>query len=781
MGPRLRGDDVVRNALRVLIFAFAAVLFVLAAAPLEAAETITAIEIVGNRTVAADAVRAHVKLVQGNPYDAAKADQSIKALFATGLFAHVSIERRGTSVVVKVAENPIVEHVYLEGNAAVDKAKLEEQIQLKPRARYTAAKGHADALRLREHYRRLGRLATAVEPSVTYQSDGRVEVTYVIKEGEVTKVDSIGFVGNRAFTASQLRDVISTSQSGWFDVLKSAAFYDPERINQDKDMLRRHYLKQGFPDARVVSAEAVQNAQGTGYVITFTVEEGERFTFAPATVEASLRGADTAKLQDLVSVKPGGAYSQDAIEKSVEKMTLALSEQGLAFAQVKTIPKRDNAGHSIAIAFRVEEGPRIYVERIDIVGNQKTKDFVIRREFRVVEGDAVNAFMIERGRKRVQALGFFKSVSLKKQPGSAPDKVTIVIDVVEDQSIDFGIGVGYSTSEGVVGDISIADRNLFGNGQSLRLKLSGSLTRLQADLGFTEPHFLGSNVAAGFDLFYKDVDYTTQASYKSQRIGGDLRARYPISDEWSVGVNYTFARNKIYDVGENASAAIKEAVPGWPNDTSNTYYTSSVGYSLVYDTRDDKKRPSSGVYYTIAQDLAGLGGDVRYIRSVGEARAYYAVTDDITAVGRATGGFIGGWGGQDVRLLDLFYKGNETVRGFATAGIGPRDTLSANQDALGGKMFYATTAEVLFQIPGVPQDIGLRGAVFADAGSLWGLNSTAAKQPGAVGNTPSLRASVGVGLAWDSPIGALRADYAIPIAKQPYDKTQPFSFGLMPF
>jgi outer membrane protein insertion porin family len=781
MGPRLRGDDVVRNALRVLIFALAAVLFVLAAAPLEAAETITAIEIVGNRTVAADAVRAHVKLVQGNPYDAAKADQSIKALFATGLFAHVSIERRGTSVVVKVAENPIVEHVYLEGNAAVDKAKLEEQIQLKPRARYTAAKGHADALRLREHYRRLGRLATAVEPSVTYQSDGRVEVTYVIKEGEVTKVDSIGFVGNRAFTASQLRDVISTSQSGWFDVLKSAAFYDPERINQDKDMLRRHYLKQGFPDARVVSAEAVQNAQGTGYVITFTVEEGERFTFAPATVEASLRGADTAKLQDLVSVKPGGAYSQDAIEKSVEKMTLALSEQGLAFAQVKTIPKRDNAGHSIAIAFRVEEGPRIYVERIDIVGNQKTKDFVIRREFRVVEGDAVNAFMIERGRKRVQALGFFKSVSLKKQPGSAPDKVTIVIDVVEDQSIDFGIGVGYSTSEGVVGDISIADRNLFGNGQSLRLKLSGSLTRLQADLGFTEPHFLGSNVAAGFDLFYKDVDYTTQASYKSQRIGGDLRARYPISDEWSVGVNYTFARNKIYDVGENASAAIKEAVPGWPNDTSNTYYTSSVGYSLVYDTRDDKKRPSSGVYYTIAQDLAGLGGDVRYIRSVGEARAYYAVTDDITAVGRATGGFIGGWGGQDVRLLDLFYKGNETVRGFATAGIGPRDTLSANQDALGGKMFYATTAEVLFQIPGVPQDIGLRGAVFADAGSLWGLNSTAAKQPGAVGNTPSLRASVGVGLAWDSPIGALRADYAIPIAKQPYDKTQPFSFGLMPF
>src|SRR5581483_579855 len=483
----------------------------------------------------------------------------------------------------------------------------------------------------------------------------------------------------------------------------------------------------------------------------------------------------------LVAVNPGSPYSQEAIEKSVEKMTLALSDQGQAAAQVRPVPKRDAAGRTIAVAFRIEEGPRIYVERIDIVGNQKTKDYVIRREFKVAEGDVVNAFLIERGRKRVQRLGFFKSVALHKQPGSGPDKVVLTIEVVEDDTKNVSFGVGYSTTEGIVGDIALSERNLFGNGQTASVKLAGSLTRLQAELGFTEPHFLGSNVAAGFDLFYKDIDYTTQASYKSQKVGGDLRARYPISDEWSVGVNYAFTRNTLYDVGSNASAAIKEAVPGWPGSTSSTYYTSSVGYSLAYDTRDDKKRPSSGVYYSVAQDLAGLGGDVRYIRSVGELRGYYPVSDEITAVGRATGGMISGWGGQDVRLLDLFYKGGETVRGFAVAGIGPRDTLSANQDALGGTMFYSTTAELLFQIPGVPQELGLRGAVFADAGSLWGLNSTAAKQPGAVGSTPALRASVGMGLAWDSPIGALRADYAFPLVKQPYDKTQAFSFGLMPF
>src|SRR5215468_2373588 len=764
-----------------LLIALVMLLLGFLALPLHAAETITAIEIRGNRTVDADLVRSHVKLARGDAYDAAKVSQSIKALFATGLFAHVTIERRGTRLLVNVAENPIVSSVSLEGNAAIDKAKLEEQVQLKPRARYTDAKGHADALRLRELYRRLGRLATTVEPSVTYQSDGRVEVTYVIKEGDVTKVDAIRFVGNRALSEAQLRDVISTSQSGWFDILRSAAFYDPERIEQDKDLLRRHYLKQGFPDARVVAAEAVQKPQGTGYTITFTVEEGERFTFAPATVVSSLRGADPEKLRELVAVKPGNAYSQEAIEKSVEKMTLALSDQGLAFAQVKPVPQRDAEGHTIAIAFQVEEGPRIYVERIEIVGNKKTQDFVIRREFRVAEGDAVNAFLIERGRRRVQALGFFKSVALKRRAGSAPDKVIITIEVVEQETINVGIGVGYSTSEGIVGDLSLSENNLFGSGQSLGVKLSGSLVRLQAELGFTEPHFLGTNVAGGFDLFYKDVDYTQQASYMSQKIGGDLRLRYPLSDEWSAGVNYTFVRSTLYNVGDQASLAIKEAVPGYPNTTSSTYYTSSVGYSLAYDTRDNKKRPTSGVYYTIAQDLAGVGGDVRYIRSVGELRAYYPVTDEITAVGRATGGVIGGWGGQDVRLLDLFNMGGESVRGFATAGIGPRDVLSANQDALGGKMFYATTAELLFQLPGVPQDLGLRGAVFADAGSLWGVNGTAATLPGLAGNTAAPRASVGIGLAWDSPIGALRADYAVPLVKQPSDKLQPFSFGLMPF
>jgi outer membrane protein insertion porin family len=746
-----------------------------------AADAVTAVEVEGNRTVGADSIRSHLRLGNGGTVTPGQIDQALKSLFATGLFSDVRIDRKGPRLLVRVTENPVIASITFQGNANADKSRLEPLIALKAHARYTAAKAHADAVKVRDFYRSQGRLATEVEPKVTPRTDGQVELVFAVKEAEVTKVDNIVFLGNRSFSERQLRDVITTSQSGWFDILKTAAFYDPERIKQDQDLLRQFYLKSGFPDVRVATTDAAKNAQGTGYSITFTIEEGERYSFGPTTIQSGIAKVETASLQSSVSIKPGSTYNAEEVEKSLERMTLALSDQGHASANVRMVPKRDETSRTITMSIEVQEGTPIYVERIEVAGNAQTKDFVIRRELRFAEGDPVNAFILERARKRVQALGFFKKVTLKKKTGSSSDRVIITVEVVEDDTRNLAFGAGYSTSEGIVGDISVTERNLFGNGQALRVKLTGSAVRFQAEVGFTEPHLLGSNFAGGFDLFYKDTDYTTQSSYKSQRLGGDLRLGYQITDEWSGSVNYTFSRNTIYDVGANASAAIKEAVPGFPNVSSNTYDTSSVGYALAYDTRNNKRRPTEGVYFTLSQDLAGVGGDVRYLRSQGEARGYYPVSDTITAAGRASGGVIGGWGGQDVRLLDLFYRGSESVRGFAFSGIGPRDTLSANQDALGGRMYFATTAELLFQIPGVPQDFGLRGAVFADAGSLWGANTTAAALPGLAGNALAPRASVGMGLAWDSPLGALRADYAFPIVKQPYDKTQAFSFGLSPF
>jgi outer membrane protein insertion porin family len=749
-------------------------------APVLAAEGVGAIEINGNRSITADTIRSHLTFRAGEPYDPRLVDQSLQALFATGLFADVRFDRRGRDVVVTVVERPVIAKLDLQGNSAIAKSKLEPLVRLKPGGRYSPALAHADALRIRDHYRGQGRLLTRVEPRVSERQDGRVDVVFAITEGSVTKVDGIAFVGNRAFSERQLRDVITTSQSGWFDILKTAAFYDPERIEQDSELLRRYYLKHGFPDARILSADAIPNAEGTGYTVRFVIDEGEKYTFRPAEIRATA-GVDTASLQPTVMIKPGSPFSQEQIDASVEKMTLALSAQGHASMEVRAIPVRDAASHTIGIGFSIDQGPRVYVERIDIVGNTKTKDFVIRRQLRIDEGDAVNAFLLERGRARVQALGFFKSVALKRAAGSAPDKLILTVEVVEGDTRSLDYGVGYSLQERISGDIALTEHNLFGNGQQLSVKFVGSALRMQGEVGFTEPRLLGSNYSGGFDLFYKDLNYTSQASYRSEKIGGDLRLGYPITEEWNGSVNYTFVRNTLYDVGSNASAAVKEAIPGFPSVNSNTYYTSSVGYTLTYDTRDDKKRPSSGVYYSVSEDLAGAGGDVRYIRSVAEARGYYPVADGVTLVGRATGGTIAGWGGQDVRLLDLFYRGGESVRGFAIAGFGPRDLLSANQDALGGKMFYASTAELLFHIPGVPDDIPLRGAVFADTGSLWGVSKAAAGLPGLAGNALTPRASTGIGLGWDSPVGTLRVDYAYPILRQPFDKTQPLSFGLMPF
>ncbi|MDX2202710.1 MAG: outer membrane protein assembly factor BamA [Hyphomicrobiaceae bacterium] len=756
-------------------------LLLLLPAPTLAADRLVAIDVVGNRSLSADSIRARLPLRIGDAYDAAHLDQAIQTLYATGLFADVRVNGQSGRVTVAVVENPIVASVAIEGNASIETSQLLSLLTLKQRSRYTAAKAHADALRVRDYYRAQGRQATSVTPRTRERPDGQLELVHVVAEAEVAKVARIAFAGNRAFSDQELKGVVTTSESGWLDILKRAAFYDAERLRQDAELLRRYYRTHGFPDAKVGQPEAVETEDGKAYRVTFTIDEGVRYGMRAGSIDSRLRAVDTRGLTPVRKLADGAAYDEEAIERSVEDITLALSRQGFAFARVKTVPVRDERTQTIRIDFVVTDGPAFYAERIDIAGNTKTRDEVIRRELRIAEGDPVNALLLERARKRVMALGFFKSVDLKRHRGSADDKLVLTVEVVEDDSRNIGFGIGYSTAEGVVGDLNLGEKNLLGTGQRLGVKLSGSASRLQAELGFTEPRFLGSSVAAGFDLFYKDIDYAQYASYKGESVGFKLRASYPVDDTWTVGVNYGYSRSTLYDIGANASPAIKQAVPGYPNATSTAYDTSSLGYSVAYDTRDSKRRPTSGVVISLSQDLAGLGGDVRYIRTGTDLKTYHAVADGVTAQLRAAGGTIVGWGGQDVRLLDLYYKGNDIVRGFAPAGIGPRDASSANADALGGKSYFTTSSELLFAIPGVPRDIGLKGAIFADVGSLWSANRSAAAASGTVGSAFVPRASVGVGLGWDSPIGTLRVDYAIPLAKQSFDKTQPLSFGLSPF
>ncbi len=746
------------------------------------------IAVSGNRRVEPETVRSYLKFSVGDAYDAGKVDQSIRALFATGLFADVSINRTSSGVSVTVRENPVVNQIAFEGNSEVDKATLETEVQLKPRAVYTRSKVQADVQRILDVYRRQGRFAASVEPKLIEVDNNRVNVVFEINEGNATKIKSIAFVGNRAFSDSQLKDIITTSQSGLFDFLKGTNIYDPDRVSLDRELLRQYYLKNGYADARVVAGNAELDRDGSGFFVTFVIEEGELYRFGAVNVESKLSALNTEALRGEVLTVPGAYYDLSLIDKTAEAMTLAIAEQGFAFARVRPRADRDAGGKAIAITYVIDEGPRVYIERINITGNLRTQDYVVRREFRIAEGDAYNPLMVDRAKKRLQNLGFFKSSDVKRRPGSAPDRVVLDVELVEQSTGELSFGAGYSTSEGVIGDISISERNLLGRGQFLRLKLAGSLERLQIDLSFTEPRFLDRNISAGFDLFHKATTVSSSQPYATQKTGGSVRLGFPLSEKLWLNTAYTLSRDIIEDVDTSvASRAILEAA----NINGGVAWTSAVGVNFTYDARNHPKTPTRGFFLTAGVDFAGLGGDVQYVRGQAEGRAYYPITEKITLVGRVAGGHIEGWGGEDVRLLDLFYKGGETVRGFNRSGYGPRDLVTT--DSLGGQTFWTATAEVRFPLPLIPDELGMSGAVFADAGSLFGAgalasgldNQCAAVAAGTadrasgvcLADSSSIRASVGASLLWNSPLGPLRLDYAKALMKEEYDKTQVIRFG----
>ncbi len=727
--------------------------------------TIQGIEVRGNKRVEPETVRSYLQFVPGDRYDEFKVDQSLKALFSTGLFADVSIERAGANVVVSVVENPIVNRVAFEGNEEVDDKTLATEVQLKPRSVFTRSRVQADVQRILDVYSRQGRFAAQVEPKIIELEQNRVDLVFEIYEGPDTKVQSINFVGNRAFSDSDLRDVITTTETGLLSLLKSTDIYDPDRLNLDRELLRQFYLKNGYADATVISAVADLDPDGQGFYITFTLEEGELYTFGDVRIESAVSSVETVGLEGDVLTSPGETYDAAAVEKTIERLTLSVAEQGYAFARVRPRADRDPIGRTINITYLIEQGPRVYIERINIYGNTRTRDYVIRREFRLVEGDAYNRLLVNRARKRLEGLGYFKKVEISREPGSAPDRVILNVVLVEQSTGELSVGGGYSTNEGVIGDISISERNLLGRGQFLRLRLAGSFERLQIDLSFTEPRFLDRNLSAGFDIFHKEVDLTSESSYKSRKTGGGLRLGFPLAEDTWMNTRYTFVRDQVFDVRPGASLAVLDA--------EGTNIVSSVGYGITYDTRNLQRDPSSGFYFLVSQDFPGVGGDVNYIRTIAEGRYYYPLTKEITFVSRLLGGYISGWGGQDVRLVDSFYMGGEKVRGFKRSGIGPRDALT--NDALGGTIFYTGTAEIRFPIPLIPEELGLGGAVFADAGSLW--------DPGAVpigvvvDDSSAVRSSVGASLLWASPVGPLRADFAYVLSKEDFDETELFRFG----
>jgi len=723
------------------------------------------IRVTGNKRIAPETVRSYLTFNVGDRYDAFEANESVKALIATGLFENVNISQSGGVVTVSIInENPVINQVVFEGNSDIKDETLAPEVQLQPRSVFTRAKVQADVQRILDVYRRSGYYSVQVDAQIIELDNDRVNLVFVIQEGPETKVLSINFVGNRAFSDSQLRSAITTTESNLLSFLKSTDVYDPDRLNLDRELLRRYYLQNGYADARVVSAVADLDPEGKGFFITFTVEEGELYRFGRVDVESTLPSIDPAPLRDEVLTQEGEIYNAKQIDDTNEKLTIAVAEQGYAFGRIRPRVERDPIDRMISVTYVVEQGPRVYIERINVIGNARTRGYVIRREIRLAEGDAYNRLLVEQARLRLQRLSFFKTVQVTREPGSAPDRVVLNFVVEEQASGELSLAGGYSSSVGAIAEVAYTERNLLGKGQYLRIKLKGSLEDMQIDLSFTEPRFLDRNISAGFDAFHKENDYSDESGYEQRKTGGALRIGFALTENTWFQPNYTLVQDEIFNVEGDVSPAIAEVAD------QGERLISSVGYTLTYDTRNNRLSPSRGIYLALDQDLAGVGGDVNYIRTVAEARGYYPVYEGITLVGRLIGGHIAGWGGDDVAAVDAFFKGGETIRGFDTSGIGPR---ADNGDSIGGKIFYAGTIEVRFPLPLIPEELGFSGAVFADAGSLY---DTDFDDP-LVEDSSEIRSSVGASLLWNSPLGPLRADFAWALTKAEFDEEELFRFG----
>lgn len=718
----------------------------------------------GTQRVEADTVKSYMAIAEGDPYDPDRIDRSLKTLFNTGLFADVAIRREADAVVVRVVENPIINRIAFEGNNRIKDEQLQAETQLRPRVVYTRTKVQNDVKRILDLYRRNGRFAATVEPKIIQLEQNRVDLAYEITEGEPTYVKRINFVGNRFYTDSRLREVLATKEERWYRFLSSDDTYDPDRLTYDRELLRRYYLKHGFADFRVVSGVAELTPDREGFFITFTVEEGERYKFGTAELKANLRDLNADELKPLLTSQAGDWYNADQVEDIVQKLTDAVGSRGYAFVDVKPQISRDRDNKVVNITYDIQEGPRVYVERIDITGNVRTLDKVLRREFRLVEGDAFNTAKLRRSRQRIKDLNFFEKVEVTNVPSeTAPDRTVIKVDVQERSTGELSFGVGWSTIAGPLVEAAVRERNLLGKGQDLRLSASIGSRRNQAEFSFTEPYFLDRPLSAGFDIFAIQRKLQRESSYDANTKGAALRTGYTIHENLRQDWKYLIKQDQVENIKSTASTFIREQ--------AGTSVTSSVQQTLLWDYRDSRLEPSEGYYFRLNNELAGFGGTQRWLRNNFGAGQYFPLDEGVVLGISGNAGFMTGFGDEKVRITERYFLGGETLRGFATAGVSPRD--SGSGDALGGLWAYHGSAQVKFPV-GLPEEFGVAGQLFTDFGAIGNTedyNSTTIKQ------SNSLRASVGAGLSWKSPMGPVSVDLAVPVKKESFDEDELFRFN----
>ena len=728
------------------------------------AQVVDRIVVNGNQRVEDGTVTSYIPIPLGTFATDADVDRALKALFSTGLFSDVALRQQGAILVVSVVENPVINRLAFEGNREIRTELLETEVQLRPRIVFTRARVKGDVQRLLQVYRRSGRFAATVEPKVVQLEQNRVDLIFEVNEGPVTGIKRIDIIGNEAFSDRKLQGEIATKEMRFYRFLTSNDTYDPDRITFDRELLRRFYLRKGYADIRIVSVNADLSPDREGFFITIALEEGERFRVGDVSVSSTLRDLNPGQLTSVVEIESGDVYNADKIELAIEDLSFSVGQLGYAFVDIQPLLKIDRETNVIDISFEINKGPRVYVERINIVGNVRTLDKVIRRQFNLAEGDAFDTSQLQASRRKVRGLGFFRDVKISQEEGSAPDRSVINIDVQEQSTGSLSFGLGISTTDGPTANISVSERNLLGRGQDLRLGTSVSGRTQEIDLSFTEPAFLERDIAAGFDVFRQATNLQSESSYDSKELGFALRIGYPLTENLRQRLTYTLREDTIENVAATVSPIIAQQ--------TGTNITSSVSHGIVYDLRDDIIDPTEGYRLSIKQTLAGFGGSKRYLKNPINYETFFSLRDSIVATFSVNQGFIVGIG-KDIGVGDRFSVGGNNFRGFQPGGIGPRD--KSTGDSLGGNVFYVGTAQIQFPL-GLPPELGIHGIAFTQAGSLAGIDQTATTPLFDVG---SLRVSTGVGFAWRSPFGPFRIDYAEALRKESLDKTQNifFSFG----
>jgi len=737
------------------------------------------ITVQGNERIETGTILSYLPIAVGEGADAARIDMALKTLARTDLFSDERIELNPETgeLVVRVVENPIINQVIFEGNSALGTDKLKDEVSIHPRAIFTKSHVLQDVQRIVELYRRSGRISVVVTPKIIELPQRRVDLVFEINEGPKTGILKVNFIGNKAFSANALRDVVVTKETRWWHFFSSNDNFDPDRIEYDREQLRKHYTNRGYYDFRVISSTAELQPDQKNFAVTFVVDEGPRYKFGRLRVDTDLKKLNGDAMRAILPIREGSVYASDRIETAVDSLTFAAGALGFAFVDIRPRYHANPDSRTVDVTFDVKEGPRVYIERIDIVGNTVTLDHVIRREISLAEGDAYNRVLVDRSKTEIKRLDFFKTVDIDQLPGSAPDKTILRVKVQEQPTGELSFGAGYSSVDQLLLDIGVSQHNFRGQGQDVRIRASVGSLRQQIDLAFTEPRFLDRDLRAGFDLYSYRYDYSSQAGFNSQAVGATFNLGFPLNVNAYLSTRYAIHADRVLVAnGACEGTTVSQTIC----DQTGSHLTSAVGYTLTLDRRNDPRRPTRGFYVNFKQDFAGVGGDVKYLRTESEGGWYYGFNSAFVLSVTGSSGYVNGWGGDSIRINDRFFKGGNTFRGFQVAGIGPRDT--QYDEALGGKFYVIQTTEL--SIPnGLPEQYGIRTALFSDVGTL-GLLDKSAKATGTYGaanpkivDDLGLRASAGLSVFWTSPLGPIRLDFSQVLAKETYDKTESFRFS----